>query len=93
MAFKKVIPVEDAVALIRDGDVLATSGYGGHGVPEQLLIGLETRFLETAAPRALTLGFRRLRRSRDVLKHHHAVAARTNTGRNLSGGRSLCARG
>ncbi len=55
MAFKKVIPVEDAVALIRDGDVLATSGYGGHGVPEQLLIGLEARFLETAAPRGLTL--------------------------------------
>ncbi len=55
MAFKKVIPVEDAVALIRDGDVVATSGYGGHGVPEQLLIGLEARFLETGGPRDLTL--------------------------------------
>ncbi len=55
MAFKKVIPVEDAVALIRDGDVLATTGYGGHGTPEQLLVGLEARFRESGAPRDLTL--------------------------------------
>ena len=34
---KKVIPAEDAISVLRDGDVLATAGYGGHGVPEQLL--------------------------------------------------------
>ena len=52
---KKIIPVEDAVSVLQDGDVLATSGYGGHGVPEQLLVALQKRFLETGQPRALTL--------------------------------------
>ena len=55
MAFKKVIPVEDAIALIRQGDVLATVGYGGNGTPEALLIALERRFLETGTPGNLTL--------------------------------------
>ena len=52
---KKVIPVEDAVSVLQDGDVLATSGYGGHGMPEQLLVALRERFLETGRPRDLTL--------------------------------------
>jgi propionate CoA-transferase len=52
---KKVIPVEDAVSVVRDGDVIATSGYGGHGMPEQLLVALERRFLDTGTPRGLTL--------------------------------------
>jgi propionate CoA-transferase len=55
MAFKKVIAVEDAIALVQDGDVLASSGYGGNGTPEQLLVALEQRFLETGTPRDLTL--------------------------------------
>ena len=53
----KIIPVEDAVALIQDGDVLAISGYGTNGVPEKLLAGLESRFLESDEPRDLTLVF------------------------------------
>ena len=52
---KKVIPVEDAISILRDGDVLATSGYGGHGMPEQLLVSLAKRFVETGGPRGLTL--------------------------------------
>ena len=52
---KKVIPVEDAVSVLQDGDVLATSGYGGHGMPEQLLVALEQRFLDSGRPRDLTL--------------------------------------
>ncbi len=52
---KKVIPVEDAISVLHDGDVLATTGYGGHGIPEQLLVTLERRFLETGTPRGLTL--------------------------------------
>ena len=52
---KKVIPVEDAIAVLHDGDVLATTGYGGHGIPEQLLVTLEQRFLQTGTPRGLTL--------------------------------------
>jgi len=55
MPLKKVMPAADAVALIQDGDVLATSGYGGNGTPEALFIALEERFLETGSPRDLTL--------------------------------------
>lgn len=55
MPFRKVIPVEDAIALIHDGDVLATSGYGGNGIPEKLLASLEQRFLDTGSPSDLTL--------------------------------------
>jgi propionate CoA-transferase len=55
MALRKVIAIEDAVALIRDGDVLATVGYGGNGTPDQLFVALEQRFLETGHPRDLTL--------------------------------------
>ena len=55
MALKKVIPVADAVALIRDGDVLATTGYGGNGTPDQLFVALEERFLAEGRPRDLTL--------------------------------------
>jgi propionate CoA-transferase len=54
-ALKKVIPAEDAISVVHDGDVLATSGYGGHGVPEQLLVALERRFLDTGRPTGLTL--------------------------------------
>jgi propionate CoA-transferase len=57
MALRKVVSAEDAVALIRDRDVLATAGYGGNGTPEQLFVALERRFLETNAPRDLTLIF------------------------------------
>jgi propionate CoA-transferase len=52
---KKIIPVEDAISVLHDGDVLATTGYGGHGIPEQLLVTLERRFLDTDTPRGLTL--------------------------------------
>ena len=55
MAFRKVISAADAVALIRDGDVVASSGYGGHGTPDQLFVALEQRFLAGRGPRDLTL--------------------------------------
>jgi len=54
---KKVIPVEDAIAILHDGDVLATTGYGGNGTPDQLFVALERRFVETGGPRDLTLIF------------------------------------
>ncbi len=53
----KIIPVEDAVALIADRDVVAVSGYGTNGIPEKLLAGLESRFRESGDPRDLTLMF------------------------------------
>ncbi len=55
MALNKVIPVADAVALIRQGDVLAVAGYGGNGTPEELLVALERRFLDSGGLRNLTL--------------------------------------
>ncbi len=51
----KIVSAEAAVAIIQDGDVLATTGYGGNGTPEQLLVALEKRFVETGAPSNLTL--------------------------------------
>jgi propionate CoA-transferase len=55
VANQKEIPVADAVALVQNGDTVATSGYGGNGVPEQLLVALEQRFLDIDEPRDLTL--------------------------------------
>ena len=55
MRLKKIVEAEDAVAVIHDGDVIATSGYAGSGTPDQLLVALEKRFLETGAPQGLTL--------------------------------------
>lgn len=55
MRNRKIIPIEDAVALIQDGDVVASSGYGGNGTPEALLAAIQARFRATALPRDLTL--------------------------------------
>jgi len=57
MRLKKVIDVDDAIAIIRDGDIVASVGYGGNGTPDQLFVALEQRFLRTGSPRDLTLVF------------------------------------
>jgi propionate CoA-transferase len=57
MRFKKVVHAADAVAVIRDGDTVASTGYGGNGTPDQLFVALEERFLATGHPRNLTLVF------------------------------------
>ena len=57
MRLKKIIEVADAVAIIRDGDIVASSGYGGNGTPDELFVALEERFLSTGSPRDLTLVF------------------------------------
>jgi propionate CoA-transferase len=51
----KIVTAEEAVRLIGDGDTLATSGFIGLGFAEGLARALESRFLETGAPRDLTL--------------------------------------
>ena len=51
----KIMSAAQAVALVRDGDTLATCGFVGIGFAENLAVALEKRFLETAAPRGLTL--------------------------------------
>lgn len=55
MPLGKVLSVEDAVALVRDGDTIATTGYGGNGTPDELVLALERRFLDTGGPTGLTL--------------------------------------
>ena len=57
MRLKKIVEAADAVAVIHDGDVVASVGYGGNGTPDQLFVALKKRFVETAAPRDLTLVF------------------------------------
>jgi propionate CoA-transferase len=53
----KVVPVEDAVAVIRPGDTVATSGFVGVGTPDAVIAALEARFVETSGPSDLTLVF------------------------------------
>ena len=55
MPLGKVLSVADAVALVRDGDTVASTGYGGNGTPDHLFLELERRFLDTGGPRRLTL--------------------------------------
>ena len=51
----KVTTAAEAVKCIKDGDTVATSGFVGIGFAENVAIALEKRFLETGAPRDLTL--------------------------------------
>ncbi len=54
---RKLVSAVEAVALIRPGDTITTSGFVGNGVPEHLLAALEARFLEEGAPTGLSLIF------------------------------------
>ena len=51
----KVVSSAEALALVRDGDTVASSGFVGIGFAENLAVALEARFLATGAPRGLTL--------------------------------------
>jgi len=59
----KIVTAGEAVALIRDGDTLATTGFVGIGFAENIAVAIEERFLATAKddphgvgrPRQLTL--------------------------------------
>lgn len=51
----KIVPVEDAIALVQDQDTIAVSGYGTNGVPEKLLSGIEASFDTDSTPSNLTL--------------------------------------
>jgi len=53
----KVATSADAVSVIRDGDTVLVSGFVGIGTPDELIVALEKRFLETGHPRDLTLVF------------------------------------
>ncbi|MFO1324306.1 MAG: acyl CoA:acetate/3-ketoacid CoA transferase [Burkholderiales bacterium] len=53
----KVVSTAESIAIIRDGDTVAFSGFVGSGTPDELIAGLERRFVETGSPRDLTLLF------------------------------------
>ena len=55
MLTNKVISADEAIALINEGDVVATTGFVQSCIPETLHAALEKRFVETGAPRNLTL--------------------------------------
>ncbi len=51
----KVISADQAIALIKDGDVVCTTGFVQSCIPEALHAALEKRYVETQAPKGLTL--------------------------------------
>jgi propionate CoA-transferase len=53
----KIITADEAAALVRAGDTLATSGFVGIGTPDELLAALSRRFVAEREPRGLTLVF------------------------------------
>jgi len=53
----KIVSPAEAIAIIRDGDTIAFSGFVGAGTPEELIAALENRFAETGSPRDLTFLF------------------------------------
>ncbi len=54
-AKNKVISADQAIALIKDGDVICTTGFVQSCIPEALHAALEKRYVETKAPKACTL--------------------------------------
>ncbi len=53
----KIVSAAEAIAIIRNGDTIACSGFVGSGTPDELIAALENRFADTASPRDLTLLF------------------------------------
>ncbi|MBV1796067.1 acyl CoA:acetate/3-ketoacid CoA transferase [Siccirubricoccus sp. G192] len=53
----KIVSAAEAAALVQDGDTVATSGFVGIGVPDDLLAALQARHAAEGAPRGLTLLF------------------------------------
>jgi propionate CoA-transferase len=55
MQTNKVVTAAEAIARIRDNDVIATTGFVQSCIPEMLHAALEQRYVDTSAPRGLTL--------------------------------------
>ena len=53
----KIITADEAIAVIQDQDTIIISGFVGIGVPDELILALERRFLATGHPSGLTLFF------------------------------------
>jgi hypothetical protein len=53
----KIVSPAEAAAIVRFGDTVSVAGFVGIGTPDELLIAIERRFLETGEPCDLTLVF------------------------------------
>ncbi|WP_026895591.1 acyl CoA:acetate/3-ketoacid CoA transferase [Clostridiisalibacter paucivorans] len=51
----KIINTRDAINLIKDGQTLAIGGFVGFTIPEELLVGLKEKYLETQSPKNLNV--------------------------------------
>ena len=51
----KILSVENAIGLIKDGDTVAIGGFVGNAHPEELTSSIERIFLEKGIPRNLTI--------------------------------------
>ena len=51
----KIVSPDEAVRVIQSGDTVALGGFMGGGAPDELILALEKRFLESGEPRGLTL--------------------------------------
>ena len=49
------IDARRAAELIQDGDTVAISGFGGYGSPEEMILAIKERFLESRHPRNIKL--------------------------------------
>ena len=57
MTRNKIVDAAEAVAIIRSGDTVASSGFVGVGTPDEIIKALELRFVQTGEPRDLSLVF------------------------------------
>ena len=53
----KLVSIEEAVNMIKDGDVCGVGGFIGMGHPQEISVAVEEKFLETGHPNNLTLVF------------------------------------
>lgn len=53
----KVMSLEEAVSLIKDGDHIGIGGFIGSGHPQEFSVGIEESFLKSGHPRDLTIMF------------------------------------
>ena len=53
----KIISLEQAVSMIKDGDKIGIGGFIGSGYPQEFSVGIEESFLKSGHPRDLTIMF------------------------------------
>jgi len=53
----KIVSADEALAVVRDGDTIAFSGFVGIGTPDELILALARRFEAAGTPKDLTLVF------------------------------------